>query len=32
MPDIEWETELEDALERGRRERKAVLLYFGKDP
>lgn len=29
---IDWTTDLEAALARGRRERKAVLLYFGKDP
>jgi hypothetical protein len=29
---IEWQRELEAALDTGRRERKAVLLYFGKDP
>ena len=32
MPGIEWGTELEAALEQARRERKAVLFYFGKDP
>ena len=29
---IEWGTDLGRALDRGRKERKAVLLYFGKDP
>lgn len=29
---IEWETDLETALERARSERKPVLLDFGKDP
>ena len=29
---IDWGTDLENALDRGRKERKAVLLYFGKDP
>ena len=32
MPDIEWSDDLDAALERARRERKAVLFYFGKDP
>lgn len=32
MASIEWGRELEAALDVGRRERKAVLLYFGKDP
>ena len=32
MADIEWVDDLEGALERARRERKAVLFYFGKDP
>lgn len=32
MAGIEWGRELDAALDAGRRERKAVLLYFGKDP
>ena len=32
MAAIEWGRDLEEALESGRRDRKAVLLYFGKDP
>lgn len=29
---LDWSRDLEEALDRGRRERKPVLLYFGKDP
>ena len=29
---IDWTTDLDAALDRGRKERKAVFLYFGKDP
>ena len=29
---FEWIRDLEEGLSRGRKERKAVLLYFGKDP
>ena len=32
MATIEWGADLETALDQGRRERRAVLLYFGKDP
>jgi hypothetical protein len=32
MSEIVWGGDLEGALGRGRKERKAVLLYFGKDP
>jgi hypothetical protein len=30
--EIEWSRDLQEALDRSRRERKAVFLYFGKDP
>lgn len=29
---IEWGRDLEAALDAGRKDRKAVFLYFGKDP
>lgn len=29
---IEWSEDLEGALERARKERKAVFFYFAKDP
>lgn len=29
---ITWDRDLEAALDRSRRERKPVLLYFAKDP
>ena len=32
MAGIAWETDLEAALGRARRERRAAFLYFGKDP
>jgi hypothetical protein len=29
---IQWTKDLEEALERGRSDRKPVFLYFAKDP
>ena len=32
MTEIVWEGALQPALDRARKERKAVLFYFAKDP
>lgn len=32
MASIDWGTDLDAALDRARKDRKAVLLYFAKDP
>lgn len=32
MTAIEWGRDLDTAVDRGRKERTAVFLYFGKDP
>lgn len=29
---VQWMSDLEEALRRGRNERRTVLLYFAKDP